>query len=131
MKMKSRLPAWTIAAPLFTLAALGGAGIGWNGTYMLIVALALVAGVLAAVHHAEVVAHRVGEPFGTLLLAIAITIIEVALIVSLMLAGGPETAALARDTVFAAVMILLTGIVGLCLLIGGLRFKEQSVGWAG
>ncbi|MBA4167102.1 MAG: ionic transporter y4hA, partial [Chitinophagaceae bacterium] len=109
----------------------GGVGLGWDGAYMLIVAAALIGGVLAAVHHAEVVAHRVGEPFGTLLLAIAITIIEVALIVSLMLAGGPDTATLARDTVFAAVMIILTGIIGLSLFIGGLRFKEQSVGWAG
>jgi Ca2+:H+ antiporter len=87
--------------------------------------------VLSAVHHAEVVAHRVGEPFGTLVLAVAVTVIEVALIVSLMLAGGPETTALARDTVFAAVMIILTGIVGLCLLLGGARFREQSFGLHG
>jgi Ca2+:H+ antiporter len=131
MKLKSPLPAWTVIAPVFAILALGGIGLGWDGAYMLVVAAALIAGVLAAVHHAEVVAHRVGEPFGTLLLAIAITIIEVALIVSLMLAGGPDTATLARDTVFAAVMIILTGIVGLCLFIGGLKFKEQSVGWAG
>jgi len=80
---------------------------------------------MAAVHHSEVVAHRIGEPYGTLLLAIAITIIEVALIVSLMLSGGLNTAMLARDTVFAAVMIILTGIIGLCLLVGGFRFHEQ------
>ena len=86
---------------------------------------------LSAVHHAEVVAHRVGEPFGTLVLAVAVTVIEVALIVSLMLAGGPETTALARDTVFAAVMIILTGIVGLCLLVGGARHREQSFGLHG
>ncbi|MDB5246838.1 MAG: ionic transporter y4hA [Segetibacter sp.] len=74
---------------------------------------------MAGVHHAEVIAHKVGEPFGTLVLAIAITIMEVSLIVSLMLAGGAETNALARDTVFAAIMIILTGIIGLCLLVGG------------
>jgi Ca2+:H+ antiporter len=91
----------------------------------------LIACVLAAVHHAEVVAHRVGEPFGTLVLAVAITVIEVGLIVSLMLAGGPATAALARDTVFAAVMIILNGIVGVCLLVGGTRFKEQTFGLYG
>jgi Ca2+:H+ antiporter len=131
MKIKSPLPFWTIAAPAFAMLSLAGIGMGWGGTYMVVVSMALIAGVLAGVHHAEVVAHRVGEPFGTLLLAIAITIIEVALIVSLMLAGGPDASTLARDTVFAAVMILLTGIVGLCLLIGGLKFNEQVVGWSG
>ena len=91
----------------------------------------LIGSVIAAVHHAEVVAHRVGEPFGTLLLAVAVTVIEVALIVALMLAGGPAASALARDTVFAAVMIILNGIVGACLLVGGTRFGEQSFGLKG
>src|SRR5262245_57050071 len=82
--------------------------------------------VIAAVHHAEVVAHRVGEPFGTLVLALAITVIEVALVVSMMLAGGPEKAALARDSVYAAVMLICTGVVGACVLAGALRHREQS-----
>lgn len=86
--------------------------------------LALVGTVFAAVYHAEVVAHRVGEPFGSLVLAVAVTIIEVALIVSVMVGGG-DTTAMARDTVFAAVMIVCNGIVGLCLLAGGLRHREQ------
>jgi Ca2+:H+ antiporter len=85
------------------------------------VTIALIAAVVAAVHHAEVVAHRVGEPFGSLVLAIAVTVIEVALVVSMMLSGGASAATLARDTVFAAVMIVCTGVVGLCLLVGGLR----------
>jgi Ca2+:H+ antiporter len=89
-------------------------------------AIALIATVFAAVYHAEVVAHRVGEPFGTLVLAIAVTIIEVALIVSIMITGGPEKATLARDTVFAAVMIVCNGIIGLCLLAGGMRHFEQG-----
>ena len=88
--------------------------------------LALVASVLAAVHHAEVVAHRVGEPFGTLVLALAITAIEVALIISLMLAGGPDKAVLARDTVYATVMIISSGVIGICLLLGGWRYSEQT-----
>ena len=67
-------------------------------------------------HHAEVVAHRVGDPFGSLVLAVAVTVIEVALIVTLMVSGGKDTSTLARDTVFAAVMISLNGIVGLSLL---------------
>ena len=92
------------------------------GTVALVIAGAFLAGaVLAAVHHAEVVAHRVGEPFGSLVLAVAVTVIEVALIVTLMVSGGDETATLARDAVFAALMITLNGIVGISLLIGALR----------
>ncbi len=75
----------------------------------------LVLTVFAAVYHAEVVAHRVGEPFGTLVLAVAVTVIEVALIVSVMIGGGADKSGLARDTVFAAVMIICNGLVGLCL----------------
>lgn len=82
--------------------------------------------VLAAVHHAEVIAARVGEPFGALVLTLAITIIEVSIIISLMITSGSDSATLARDTVFAAIMIILTGMVGFTLLIGGLRFKEQT-----
>jgi Ca2+:H+ antiporter len=78
------------------------------------------------VYHAEVVAHRVGEPFGTLVLAVAVTVIEVALIVSVMVGGGADKSGLARDTVFAAVMIVCNGIVGLCLLAGGVRHHEQG-----
>jgi Ca2+:H+ antiporter len=89
-------------------------------------AVVLMAAVLAAVHHAEVVAHRVGEPFGTLVLAVAVTVIEVALIVSVMLTGGADKATLPRDTIFSAVMIICNGVVGLCLVVGGLRHHEQS-----
>ena len=92
------------------------------GTIVLVVAGAvLAAAVMAAVHHAEVVAHRVGEPFGSLVLAVAVTVIEVALIVTLMVSGGSDTETLARDTVFAAVMITTNGIVGICLLVGALH----------
>ncbi len=87
-----------------------------------VVAVVLAAAVLAAVHHAEVVAHRVGEPYGSLVLAVAVTVIEVALILTLMVSGGKDTSVLARDTVFAAVMITCNGIVGLCLLTGAIRF---------
>jgi Ca2+:H+ antiporter len=87
-----------------------------------LVAVVLALAVLAAVHHAEVVAHRVGEPFGSLVLAVAVTIIEVALIVTLMVSGGDKSASLARDTVFAAVMITCNGILGLSLLVSAVRF---------
>jgi len=89
-------------------------------------AFALIATVFAAVHHAEVVAHKVGEPFGSLVLALAVTIIEVALIVSVMITGAGDSSGLARDTIFAAVMIVCNGIVGLCLLGGGMRHREQD-----
>jgi Ca2+:H+ antiporter len=81
--------------------------------------------VFAAVHHAEVIAHRVGEPFGTLLLTLSVTIIEVALIATIML-GDKAVPALARDTVFAVVMIVCNGLVGICIFIGGLRYREQD-----
>ncbi len=126
MKTNSMLPIWTILAPVAGWLLLAGQRLELGDGYLLLMVPGLLAGVLAAVHHAEVVAHRVGEPYGTLVLAAAVTVIEVALIVSLMLAGGPSTAALARDTVFATVMIILNGIVGLCLLMGGSRFGEQN-----
>jgi Ca2+:H+ antiporter len=85
------------------------------------VALFLAGSVLSAVHHAEVVAHRVGEPFGSLVLAVAVTVIEVALIVTMMSSNGAKSATLARDTVFAAIMITCNGIAGLCLLLVALK----------
>jgi Ca2+:H+ antiporter len=129
MQKKLKVFNWSMLAPIAAWLILAGTQVGFSenlgNVYLLLMTAGLIGAVLAAVHHAEVVAHKLGEPFGTLLLAVAITIIEVALILSLMLTGGPETAALARDTVFAAVMIIVSGIVGLCLLIGGLLYKEQ------
>ena len=122
-----KMPLWTWLAPAAAL-AVGGLALALPGQSSVLVACAaaLIASVLASVHHAEVVAHRVGEPFGTLILAIAVTVIEVALIVSMMLAGGPDKAALPRDTIFSAIMIICNGAVGLCLLAGGLKHHEQS-----
>ncbi|MBL8331813.1 MAG: ionic transporter y4hA [Rubrivivax sp.] len=115
------------ALPLLALAVLA-AGLALPGAVpvLALAALALVGAVVAAVHHAEVVAHRVGEPFGTLVLALAVTVIEVALILSMMLAGGADKATLPRDTLFATVMIIANGVVGVCLLVGGLKHREQS-----
>ena len=97
-----------------------------QGLVVAIAGFVLLGTVFAAVYHAEVVAHRVGEPYGTLVLALAVTVIETALIVSVMIAAPAETTGLARDTVFAAVMIVCNGIVGLCLLMGGARYHEQG-----
>jgi Ca2+:H+ antiporter len=121
--VRSPLLSWTVLAPLLGVVVLGATwGRDLGAVLVVVVAVVLAASVLAAVHHAEVVAHRVGEPFGSLLLAVAVTVIEVALIVTLMVSGGPKTASLARDTVFAAVMITCTGIVGLALLVGAVRY---------
>lgn len=134
MKIQNTLPVWPIAAPVLAWLLLAGAGPGvrlLGGIYLVLMAIGLFAGVLAAVFHAEVIAHKVGEPYGTLVLAVAVTAIEVALIVSLMISGGEATTALARDTVFAAVMIILNGMVGICLLAGAARHHEQSFGQRG
>lgn len=83
------------------------------------------AAVFAAVHHADVVAHRTGEPYGTLVLTIAVMVIEVSLIISIMLAGdGSPT--LARDTILGVIMVVCNGLVGLCIVLGGLRHGEQG-----
>ncbi len=121
------LDSWTITVPIIGVAALVAFTLSApQGLALALAAVLLAASVLAAVHHAEVIAHRVGEPFGSLVLALAVTVIEVALIVTLILAGGPETATLARDTVFAAVMITCTGIVGLSLLVATLHHRTAS-----
>lgn len=116
------LPLWSLGVPVAActvLAATWGRPLGW--ILVACIAISLAAVVLVAVHHAEIVAHRVGEPFGTLILALAVTVIELALIVSMMLSGGASTTALARDTVFATVLIVCNGVVGLCLLVGAVR----------
>lgn len=123
------LPLWTLAAPLLGCLLIAAGLIGGlpaSGPWALIWIAGLIGSVLAAVHHAEVIAHRVGEPFGTLVLALAVTVIEAALIVSMMLSAGPGASTLARDTVFAAVMIILNGVVGLCLLLGAAKHHEQA-----
>jgi len=118
---------WSTAAPVSAAALLGAAAVlPASAAFSAICGVALVGAVLAAVHHAEVVAHKVGEPLGTLVLALAVTVIETSLIISMMLAGGPDKAVLARDTVYAAVMIICNGVIGLCILVGGLRHREQS-----
>lgn len=122
------MPVWAWVAPLLGVVGAGAAlGLGMTGGLFAVAILAVLIGaVLACVHHAETVAHRVGEPYGALVLAIAVTVVEVSLIVTLMLAGGEEAYTLARDSVFAAFMIATTGITGLCLLISGIRFGEGS-----
>ncbi len=121
------MPFWTWLVPVFALACLGTALVFGVGLALIVIcSIALTSAVFVAVHHAEVVAHRVGEPFGTLVLALAVTAIEAALILSMMMAGGADMAVLPRDAIYAAVMIICTGVVGLCLLVGGLAHREQT-----
>ncbi|HET8958910.1 ionic transporter y4hA, partial [Nocardioides sp.] len=123
---------WSVFVPALTVLVLGGAWVRHDQWPVLVlVAVALVGAVVCAVHHAEVVAHKVGEPFGSLILAVAVTVIEVGLIVMLMTSGGQGASTYARDTVFAAVMITLNGIVGLSLLVGGLKHHLVSFNAAG
>jgi Ca2+:H+ antiporter len=118
---------WTWLVPLLALALLLVAlAVGVGTLLAALCGAALIGAVLVAVHHAEVVAHRVGEPFGTLVLALAVTAIEAALILSMMIAGGEDMAVLPRDAIYAAVMIICTGVVGLCVLLGGLAHREQT-----
>ncbi|TGN63921.1 ionic transporter y4hA [Nocardioides eburneiflavus] len=130
-------PSWTTVAPVLAIVALAPAWFAHPESSLVlgVLALLLVGAVLAAVHHAEVVAHRVGEPYGSLVLAVAVTIIEVGLIVTLMVTSDKDGSGLARDTVFAAVMITVNGIVGISLLVGALKhhlavFNPEGTGAA-
>lgn len=125
--MAQRPPWWAWTWPALAWLILLAFVFAGSSTVLAVAAgVVLIATVFAAVYHAEVVAHRTGEPFGTLVLAVAVTVIEVALIVSIMVGNPTEKAGLARDTVFAVVMIVCNGVVGLCLLFGGARHHEQG-----
>ncbi|MBB6609816.1 ionic transporter y4hA [Pontibacter sp. Tf4] len=117
---------WTSVLPVLAW-LLFFSGLIHDSTFFQIVASVLLIGsVMSAVHHSEIIAERVGEPYGTIILAVSITVIEVSIIVSLMMSEGQQAASLARDTVYAATMLILNGIIGLCLLIGGLKHYEQN-----
>lgn len=121
-----RILRWTYVAPILAwillLAQVDSSSIWyfWGAVSLLVIS------VLASVHHAEVVAHRVGEPFGTIILAVSVTILEASIIVTLMLAGGEGSENYARDTLFSAVMIILNGILGISMVVGARKFKEQT-----
>lgn len=118
---------WPWLVPVLALALLLVTLLVGVGTFLAVLCGVVLCGaILVAVHHAEVVAHRVGEPLGTLILALAVTAIETALILSMMIAGGAEMAALPRDAIYAAVMIICNGVVGICVLQGGLAHREQT-----
>lgn len=121
------MPLWTWLIPVLSLPLLVAALVAGVGTWLAVLCgVVLMGTVIAAVHHAEVVAHRVGEPFGTLVLAVAVTVIETALILSMVIAGGDDMAVLTRDSIYAAVMICCNGVVGICVLLGGIAHREQT-----
>jgi Ca2+:H+ antiporter len=124
---RSLVPSWTVVVPIAAVVVLA---LAWGrqlpAAFVAVVATLLAGAVLSAVHHAEVVAHRVGEPYGSLVLAVAVTVIEVALIVALIVAGAAGAETLARDTVFAAVMLTCNGIVGLSILSATRRASTVS-----
>lgn len=120
-------PAWTMLLPFFSLLIIALYHFISNSSWVVFLLCAgLIASVTCAIHHAEVIALKVGEPFGTLVLALSVTIIELALIVSMMLSGGAEAMGFARDTIFAAVMIIINAIIGLSLFIGATKHQIQG-----
>ena len=121
-----KLYQWTTSIPLLAFILYLSGLLDNNPVFQIIAGVLLMLCVMSAVHHSEIVAHRVGEPFGTIILAVSKTVIEVAIIISLMITGGKEYAAFARDTVYAAVMLILNGIVGLSLFFGGRKFHTQT-----
>jgi Ca2+:H+ antiporter len=121
-----KLLQWTVAIPILAWVLYFSGLIPTSSFFQLTASLLLILSVMTAVHHSEIIAHKVGEPYGTIILAVSITVIEVSIIISLMLTGGKETLSLARDTVYSATMLILNGIVGLSLFIGGMKHHEQK-----
>jgi Ca2+:H+ antiporter len=117
---------WTIIIPILAWVLFLSGLVYDSSVFQIIASVLLIASVMSAVHHSEIIAERVGEPYGTIILAVSVTIIEVSIIVSLMMSEGQAAASLARDTVYAATMLILNGIIGLSLLIGGLKHYEQN-----
>ncbi|TPM90917.1 ionic transporter y4hA [Mesorhizobium sp. B2-1-3A] len=124
-----KIPLWSIAAPAIA-AALAGLIFAHilpeSVPVLALAAIALGTCVFAAVHHAEMLALKVGEPMGSIILAVAVTVLEVGLIVSIMLSGANGSEMVARDTVFSAIMIVLNGVIGLSLVLGARRHHEQA-----
>lgn len=117
---------WTTSLPILATILYFSGYLDNNIFFQALAGILLVFSVMSAVHHSEIVAHRVGEPYGTIILAVSITIIEVSIIISLMITGGEQYSSFARDTVYSAVMLLLNGVVGLSLFIGGRKFHTQT-----
>lgn len=123
-------PGWTLAFPVLSVVLALSMHFLHSEQWMLWLGLPFLAlllvNVFASVHHAETIALRIGNPYGSFVLAISVTVVEVAIILAVLLNSTDEVITIARDTVFATIMIVLNGIVGFALLVGGLRFHEQE-----
>lgn len=117
---------WMIIFPSLGWALFFSDIIDNNWIFQVLATILLIFCVMSSVHHSEIIAHRVGEPYGTIILAVAVTVIEVSIIISFMLSGERDSVFLARDTVYSAAMLILNGIIGLCLFIGGIKYHEQN-----
>lgn len=123
----SLFPKWSLLLPLLAWLLLAAyAVLHFQGPALVLLVFALGGSVFASVHYAEVIAHKVGEPFGTLVLAVAVTIIEVAMIASMLLTSGNQNLAVARDTIFSVVMIVCSGLVGVCITVGAWKHQVQG-----
>jgi Ca2+:H+ antiporter len=120
-----RIPLHTMLLPAIGVAVWLAVGKTGLGLLAVLLAAVLIGNVIAAVHHAEVIALRLGEPYGTLVLALAVTVIEVGLIISIMLTGEPNPA-LMRDSVHAVVMLVLHGLAGICIVVGAFRHRQSE-----
>ena len=120
-----RIPLYVTMLPVPGVVAWLAVGKVGLGFLALVLVAVLLGNVIAAVHHAEIVALRVGEPYGTLVLALAVTVIEVGLIISIMLSSKPNLTLL-RDSVHAGVMLVLHGLAGVCIVVGAFRERESE-----
>ena len=122
------IPVYATVAVFFAFeqALLGNVGSAtWSAFLLAWLFAIMMAAAFAVVRHADCLAAIFGEPYGTLILTLAITVIEVMMIVAVMLTG-PEVSTVARDTLYAVIMIVFNGMAGLALLVGGLRYHEQT-----
>ncbi len=131
---RALLAEWPLAIVLATtglFAVYGNAWLGegtprWQlGLLFVWLFVAILWAAIRVVHHAECLAVRLGEPLGTLILTLSVISIEVMMISAVMLTGE-QSPTLARDTMFAVVMIVLNGMVGVTLLVGAIKFREQT-----
>jgi Ca2+:H+ antiporter len=130
LRTEAQVPAAWLTAAAFLLFGQGWFAVAADRPALTLVLFgwlfaAILWSAFGVVRHAEHLADKLGEPYGTLILTLSVTIIEVAFIIT-AIATGTGSTPVARDAVFAVIMIMLNGTIGLCLLLGGLRHREQS-----
>jgi Ca2+:H+ antiporter len=133
-RSKSRHHEYSLFLPIIALVILNIWGNTSNFSAVIIINLIALVGILSSafsvVRHADVLAHRLGEPYGSLILSLSVVVLEVSLI-SAMMATGDAVPALMRDTLYSIIMIVIGGLVGVSLLLGGRKFATQHVNLVG